>query len=152
MAAEVDCYDNLRNLMILEQFKNSVPERIATYISEHKFKSAAEAAALADDYVLTHGGECWHPGVRSGSAHKEKSFGCRGMVWPGRHGEMEQRSERGVRESDKICHYCHKKGHLKRDCFALKSRHKQAGAHSFPSQSCALRQSLNGWLKSQVVS
>jgi len=43
--------------MILEQFKNSVPGRIATYISERKVKTAAEAAALADDYLLTHGGE-----------------------------------------------------------------------------------------------
>lgn len=32
--------------MILDQFKNSVPERIATYISEQKVKT----------HVLTHGG------------------------------------------------------------------------------------------------
>lgn len=41
---------------------------------------------------------------------------------------MEQRSEHDVCEFEKICHYCQKKGHLKRDCFALKSRHKQSGA------------------------
>lgn len=38
----------------MEQFKNSVPECIATYISERGVKSAREAAALADDYFLIH--------------------------------------------------------------------------------------------------
>ena len=38
---------------MLEQFKNSVPERLAMYISEKKVTSAAEAAAFADDYLLT---------------------------------------------------------------------------------------------------
>jgi hypothetical protein len=40
--------------MLLEQFRNSVPEKIAMYISELKVKTAAEAAALADEYWLTH--------------------------------------------------------------------------------------------------
>ena len=42
--------------MLLEQFRNSVPEKIAMYISEQKVKTAAEAAALADEYWLTHKG------------------------------------------------------------------------------------------------
>ena len=50
--------------MILEQFKNSVPGRIATYISERKVKTAAEAAALADDYLLTHVGDTGYSGAR----------------------------------------------------------------------------------------
>ncbi|KAI3369574.1 hypothetical protein L3Q82_024383 [Scortum barcoo] len=39
-----------------EQFKNSVPSHIVTHINEHKVKTAAEAATLADEYVLTHHG------------------------------------------------------------------------------------------------
>lgn len=80
-AAEVDLYEGLRDLMILEKFRNSMPEHIATYISERKVKTAAEAAALADDYVLTHGGDNWHSSAQGGSGHREKSFGCRYMVW-----------------------------------------------------------------------
>ncbi len=41
-----DFYD-LCNLMVLEQFKNSVPGRIAMYISEQKVKTVAETAALS---------------------------------------------------------------------------------------------------------
>ncbi|RXN38034.1 Retrovirus-related Pol poly from transposon [Labeo rohita] len=49
-----DDFEKLRDLIILEQFKNIVPEYIATYINEKKPRDAMEAAVLADDYVLTH--------------------------------------------------------------------------------------------------
>ena len=55
-ASGVDDFDDLCNLMVLEQFRNSVPDKIAMYISEQKVKTAAEAAALADEYWLTHKG------------------------------------------------------------------------------------------------
>lgn len=111
-AAEVDLYEGLRDLMILEQFRNSMPEHIATYISERKVKTATEAAALADDYVLTHGGDNWHSSVQGGSGHRENPSAA--GTWsgrPARHGGMGQRHECGACESDKICNYCHKRGH-----------------------------------------
>jgi len=124
-AAEIESYDDLRDLMILEQFKNSVPGRIATYINERKVKTAAEAAALADDYLLIHGGEIWYPGARGDDAHSENC--STGSAWssrPGRNIWMDQRHERGFREADKLCNYCHKRGHWKRDCYIFKARSK----------------------------
>ncbi len=56
-ALNVDTYAALCDLVVSEQFKNSIPSHIAIYISEHKVKTAAEAAALADEYVLTHRGD-----------------------------------------------------------------------------------------------
>lgn len=44
----------LSDLVVLEQFKSSIPEIIAVYISEQEAKKEAAAAALADDYVLMH--------------------------------------------------------------------------------------------------
>lgn len=41
--------------MVLEQFKKTVPSRIATYINEHNVKTPEEAAVLADDFVHF----CW---------------------------------------------------------------------------------------------
>lgn len=38
-----------------EQFKSSVPSHIATFFNEDNVKTAAEAARLADEYVLTVG-------------------------------------------------------------------------------------------------
>ncbi|XP_056458875.1 uncharacterized protein LOC130392418 [Gadus chalcogrammus] len=55
LAAEaVDDFDLLCNLMIVEQFKNILPERVATYVNEHRVKTVSEASSLAVGYVLTH--------------------------------------------------------------------------------------------------
>lgn len=67
--------------MILEQLKNSVPEHVATYISENKMKTSAEAARLVDDYILTHSRDGWNPGTQGGSGHRENSFAP--GTWPG---------------------------------------------------------------------
>lgn len=79
-AAEVDSNENLSNLIILEQFKNSVLEGIAVHVCEHKVRTATEAATLADDYILSHGSVSWHSGQKGGNGQKGKSsFGC--IVW-----------------------------------------------------------------------
>lgn len=54
VSAGMDTFESLSNLMVLEQFKNIVPDQVATYINEYEVKSAAEAAVLADVFVLTH--------------------------------------------------------------------------------------------------
>lgn len=54
MAVGVKSLDDLSALIVLEQFKYIVPDRIATYINEHKVKTAAEAEVLADEFVLPH--------------------------------------------------------------------------------------------------
>ncbi len=54
----VNMYGGLCELIVLEQFKTSVPGHIATYINEHKVKTAAKRASLADEYVLMHRGDC----------------------------------------------------------------------------------------------
>lgn len=129
VATDVESYDGLRELVILEQFKNSLSERIATYISERKVKTTAEAAALADDYVLTHGGDA--PVARGGGHRDAFSGGSAGSGRPVRPTDQ-QRDERGARESNKVCNYCHKRGHWRRDCYALKSRLKHTESSFTP--------------------
>ncbi len=51
-ASEVSTFENLSNFVILEQFKDSIPERVATYINKHKVTTPSKAAVLADEYVL----------------------------------------------------------------------------------------------------
>ena len=53
-SVSVKTYEQLCELMVLEQFKNMVPERLAIFLNEHKVKTAREAAVLADEYNLTH--------------------------------------------------------------------------------------------------
>ena len=52
-AADVESFDELCELIVLEQFKNSIPQRIATYVSEQTATTALRAAELADNFVLT---------------------------------------------------------------------------------------------------
>ena len=56
-ALDFTTFDDLCELVILEQFKNTLPGRTATYINKRKIASAAEAAVSADEYVLLHKGD-----------------------------------------------------------------------------------------------
>lgn len=44
------------DLIVLEQFKNTLPEHVATYVAEKQAKNEGEAAVLVDQYELTHKG------------------------------------------------------------------------------------------------
>lgn len=50
----VSTFEELCNLIVLEQFKNIISERVVMYVNEHKVTTVAEAAILADEYVLIH--------------------------------------------------------------------------------------------------
>uniref|UniRef100_A0A674N2G1 SCAN box domain-containing protein n=1 Tax=Takifugu rubripes TaxID=31033 RepID=A0A674N2G1_TAKRU len=45
-------FGTLTDLLILEQFRNILPERIATYVQENKVTSAAQAAVLTNPPVI----------------------------------------------------------------------------------------------------
>ena len=47
-------YNKLRQLLLIEEFKNCVPGNSWTYIDERKADTLNQAAVLADDYTLTH--------------------------------------------------------------------------------------------------
>lgn len=119
-ASEVDTFEDLCNLVILEQLKNSVPECVATFISEHKVKTPREAVVLADEYVLTH----------------RSVFGTNGEVRRRndtylRQGKTKTVSEavppksnysgRSVVASSNTCRYCQATGHWKKKCTVLKA-------------------------------
>ena len=53
-ATKTTDFSSLRELVLLEEFKNSVSERIVTYLNEQKVVSLSQAAVLADEFVLTH--------------------------------------------------------------------------------------------------
>lgn len=111
-------------LVALEQFKNAVPSQIATYIEEQQVKTVGEAAVLADQYVLTHRTD-WgttHAVVGSGGSAGWGTVAT-GSIRP-------DVSVTGTRYPDKMCHFCHKKGHVKADCFAFKKKSKPVNVKS----------------------
>lgn len=46
--------DKLRELILFEQYRNTLPEIVATYVAECQVKTASEAALLVDDWELIH--------------------------------------------------------------------------------------------------
>lgn len=67
---KVTTFEALCDLIVLEQFKDSVPERVATYVDDHiDVKTAMEAAALADKFVLTRRGSYESRAKDEGSRH-----------------------------------------------------------------------------------
>lgn len=48
--------DQLRDLILLEEFKNCVPAVLATYLNEQKVSKSFDAAVMADEFALTHKG------------------------------------------------------------------------------------------------
>lgn len=49
----VKIFEELYDLIILEQFKNVIPDRLATYINKHTIEMAAETAVLGDTHKST---------------------------------------------------------------------------------------------------
>ena len=48
--------NRLKELMLLEEFMNCVPEKIVVHLNEQNVSSLSEAAVMADEFVLTHKG------------------------------------------------------------------------------------------------
>ena len=54
--AKVDeTYESIRDLFLWEQFMNSVNKNLQVFLKEHKVKSIAEMAELAEQYHEAHG-------------------------------------------------------------------------------------------------
>ncbi|KAL2080855.1 hypothetical protein ACEWY4_022708 [Coilia grayii] len=114
-AVGVETFDELCNLVIIEQFKNILPERIAMYISEHPAKTVAEAAVRADEFVLTHRGSFKEP-------KREPRLSGNSVV-PTFSSFPVSRGYPSSRDKDPdACNYCLGKGHWKKDCPALKAK------------------------------
>lgn len=124
--SSVNCemHEDLVHLMILEQFKNIVPDRLATYVNEHKIKTVTEAAVLADEYVLTHKVKSRdHVNTTQTSAREEYRPSC----FNGNScSKSEVKSDFSKRSQSDInrCNYCLEVGHWKSDCEVLKAKNK----------------------------
>uniref|UniRef100_A0A8C6T4W0 CCHC-type domain-containing protein n=1 Tax=Neogobius melanostomus TaxID=47308 RepID=A0A8C6T4W0_9GOBI len=114
-AQNVKTFDQLRDIILMEEFKNCLSERIATYINEQKTMNVSDAAVLADEYVLTHKEYSGHvgPGYQFGSNRQ-------------REGHVESANRQ---TADRVCYYCNKRGHLKADCLSLKNKYRSGYAN-----------------------
>ncbi|CAJ1087392.1 uncharacterized protein LOC118469438 [Xyrichtys novacula] len=113
-ASKAADFSSLRELILLEEFKKCLPERIVVYLNEQKVSSLSAASVLADEFVLT------HKPVFLSTYEKPRA-------------PAPQSGQARVfhRRDEKSCNYCHKSGHLIANCPSL-NRKKQNGNGSPP--------------------
>lgn len=124
-ASRVTTFEQLRELLLLEDFKSCVSENIVVYLNEQKVLSLTDAAVLADEFVLT------HKTVFTPSLYREKhsssDFPVRNnsrVFFRGKgRGENREaalsvsRNTNVAREGERrVCFFCRDPGHLIADC------------------------------------
>uniref|UniRef100_A0A3B1IW77 Gypsy retrotransposon integrase-like protein 1 n=1 Tax=Astyanax mexicanus TaxID=7994 RepID=A0A3B1IW77_ASTMX len=109
-ANKVNDFESLRELILLEEFKNCLPERVVTYLNERSAVSVSQAAVQADEFVLTHRQTFRSPVVKVESALGSSAKNSHGGGSPPRSFSAHE------------CYYCHKVGHIAGDCLALKRK------------------------------
>ena len=111
-ASKVTEYAGLRELMLLEDFKNHLPDRIVVHVNERKVPTLSEAAVMEDEYALTHKTVFTTPTseVRTNTSQvaRSSSYVADPPSSPGK----------DMRE----CYYCHREGHLIANCPTLKNK------------------------------
>lgn len=116
MATKAVDYDSLKKLMLLEEFKSCLPERIVTYLNEQKVASLSHAAVLADEFVLTH--KSVFSSVRTESVLPTLLPSSQPSLIRGKNTQKQT-------IVDRECFYCHKIGHVIADCLTLKRKQQQ---------------------------
>uniref|UniRef100_A0A671UEB7 Gypsy retrotransposon integrase-like protein 1 n=1 Tax=Sparus aurata TaxID=8175 RepID=A0A671UEB7_SPAAU len=127
-ATSVADFVSLRNLILLEEFKNCLPDRIATYVNEQKASTVSDTAVLADEYVLTHRYNFERPHL---SAERSAPV-ANPFVFPIKSHLQDEAKPPNKESADTkdrpICFYCKKRGHTISQCFALEKQNKSPKA------------------------
>ncbi|XP_066947060.1 uncharacterized protein [Macrobrachium rosenbergii] len=127
-SAEVDNSDDLKNLVLLENFKDNVSPEIKLYIEDRREKSFADVTRWADEYSLTHRlGESKKESdpssdrvqlskysSNSGSDTGKSDCCCYAYGKPGRTSRF-CKNKRTSSNSEVTCYRSNKKGHLSRN-------------------------------------
>lgn len=107
---KVTDFQTLRELILLEEFKSCIPERIVVYLNEQKVTSLTQASVFADEFTLTHKSVFSARTEKVLSSHFTSKDQSRSKSNPIRAKE------------DRECYYCHKPGHVIAECLALKRK------------------------------
>ncbi|KAL2085082.1 hypothetical protein ACEWY4_018402 [Coilia grayii] len=111
--------EQLKELVLLEEFKNCVPASVAMYLNDQKVTTLAQAAVCADEFVLTHKSSFQSPRLsRSNSIHTP-SFQTSSVQQSFRSSRLDNVSHKS---ESRECYYCHEVGHLIVDCPVLKKK------------------------------
>lgn len=125
-------FAQLKQLIMLEEFKNCLPEKVTTYLNEHKVTEVSKAAILVDEYVLTHkSGFVERPfafvkfdrNYGNGKESQKSVSPSAEQATSSAHSGLEIRSDSlDLKNENVTCFYCKKKGHVIVNCPVLKKK------------------------------
>lgn len=110
VSSQASDFVSLRELVLLEDFKKCLPERIVLYLNEQKVTKLSIAAVLADEFALT------HKNVFGFVRSEKNGSAVVSLPTVTTKNKVEQSRER------RECFYCHKTGHVIADCMILKRK------------------------------
>ena len=159
---QVDNFEKLKQLFLMEEFKRCIPNDIRLHLDEHQVENLQKAAVMADDYSLTHKSVFQKGGVQSNrnfnkpfnqshlpkastNVNKEEKLNEKDLSASGQSKGTSSYSGKRVVQSKLECTYCKRKGHLTSDCWFLQTKQNKQGT-SFPSACTA----FTGLAKSHV--
>ena len=132
-------FNDLRELMLLEEFKRSLNSEVRSHIEEQKVKTLSQAATIADEFTLTH-----RSANRFGNAAGKSSSFRKGINTSQNESKSNSTVESKQTESGQkttstdrqnVCYYCRQPGHVKSNCPTLqkKKQDKEKEKKSFPN-------------------
>ncbi len=115
--------EQLRELILLEEFKSCVPSAVAMHLNEHKVTKLSDAALMADEFVLPHQryvhlNELSRSKL-SVSVKNKMMVACQNVVSASADSTSVTRPKGEI-----VCFYCRKPGHKISDCAVLKKKDK----------------------------
>ena len=121
-------YMRLCELMLNEKFKNCLPADIKIYIDKQKIENLHQAAALADDYALTH--KPLFGRVFQSSRENQRSTGDSHPILISKSKDHNKPTHQSPWfPSGPTCFYCKKKGHILSECWALEKKNQRLSTH-----------------------
>ncbi|XP_030271930.1 uncharacterized protein LOC115581177 isoform X1 [Sparus aurata] len=151
-ASQVETLVDLQELILLEQFKNTLSDRVVTYLNEQKVTTISDAAKLADEFVLTH--KCFTGENRGQGNHtyRENMASAHTSKW------LSDRTDRFVSkvgqglqaklDPNRVCNYCFGKGHWRNECPVLKKKWKSG---AFATKPCGAAATLCADERSRAI-
>ncbi|XP_072182212.1 uncharacterized protein [Diadema setosum] len=121
--------DDLRELVLLEEFKSSLPQEVRSHIEEQKAKTLLVASTMADEYTLSRshgnryvGSKYAAPSRQSvGKTNSSSKTDVKvGLV-------VENETDKKGRNTEKpiVCFHCRQPGHVKSTCPVLNKKKQE---------------------------
>ena len=156
-------YERIRQMFLLEEFKNCVHPAIKNYITEQKANTLSKAAEMADEYFLSHKhllqkGSPQQTFQRTFHSNKNRFEGSSSSnkTTDLKSSDAKSTSQKSQWNSSQdhhpTCFYCRKKGHVISECITRQKDQKAKGKEAFPNALTRLKTEPKSFIPKSEVS